>query len=189
MKSLPLAEWLWPLATAAAALLVWFGPRSKHKPACLPTRPIRPSYAELPTDEDGDEPDFPGDWCPVHHEEFHGDKGQECPGCREEWEQTWTTGEEPEEEYVPTVPSEDYPEEPGAFCRHHQLEYHTQDCPLCVFERRSCVQEVREAALDRELAAWKAWARDRELDAAANAWYLDLIDRSAGSDPHNGWRV
>jgi hypothetical protein len=60
-----------------------------------PTR--KRAYAELPTDDGPDEP-FPGDWCPVHNHEFHGDLGQECPGCREEWEQTWALGEAPDEQ-------------------------------------------------------------------------------------------
>jgi hypothetical protein len=54
------------------------------------------TYAELPTDDYGDEDGdgFPGDFCPVHNHEFHGDLGQECPGCREEWEQVWVPTEE-----------------------------------------------------------------------------------------------
>jgi hypothetical protein len=95
MKTLPLAEWLWPLATAAAALLTWFGPRMQQKTVALPLplRPKKPAFAELPTDDGPDEP-FPGDFCPVHNHEFHGDLGQECPGCREEWEQVWVPTEE-----------------------------------------------------------------------------------------------
>jgi hypothetical protein len=46
----------------------------------------RPAYAELPTEE----------WCPAH-DSWYGPE-TECPGCREEWEQTWTLGEEPEEQ-------------------------------------------------------------------------------------------
>ena len=54
MRSLPLGEWLWPLATAGAALLTWFGPKLAQKTVSLPM-PLKPR-AELPTDE----------WCPVH---------------------------------------------------------------------------------------------------------------------------
>ena len=88
MKTLPLAEWLWPLATAAAALLTWFGPRMERKLATTPRplRPKKPTYAELPTEE----------WCPAHDSWYGAET--ECPGCREEWEQTWTLGEEPEEQ-------------------------------------------------------------------------------------------
>lgn len=35
------------------------------------------------------------EWCPAH-DAWYGAR-TECPGCREEWEQTWTLGEDPED--------------------------------------------------------------------------------------------
>jgi hypothetical protein len=32
-------------------------------------------------------------WCDAHEEWFGPD---ECPGCKEDWDQTWTLGEEPD---------------------------------------------------------------------------------------------
>lgn len=53
-----------------------------------------PHVENLPQDDARPEPPDE-EWCPAHDSWFGPDT--ECPGCRDEWEQTWTLGDDPAE--------------------------------------------------------------------------------------------
>lgn len=93
MRTLPHWGHLLPLLGATFAYYFGLGwlkqaRREANEGDCgqAPRPANRPTYAELPTEE----------WCPAH-DLWYGPE-TECPGCREEWEQAWTLGEEPEEQ-------------------------------------------------------------------------------------------
>lgn len=51
----------------------------------------RASQPDCPYDDDTEDADW---WCPAHVSWYAAET--ECPACRDEWEQTWALGEEPE---------------------------------------------------------------------------------------------
>lgn len=76
------------LAGAWSYLRTW---RNQRQPECgRAPRTVDAGWPEIPGETWEPEPL----WCPAH-ELLYGPE-TECPGCREEWEQTWTLGEEPE---------------------------------------------------------------------------------------------
>lgn len=86
MISLPRPRTLFQ--TFAGWLAGWTVRRAPRRCALPDPAPTRPDLA------DDVRPDSADDWCPAH-ETWHGPE-EECPGCREEWAQTWVTNDEPD---------------------------------------------------------------------------------------------
>jgi hypothetical protein len=88
MKTLPHWTNLLPLLGASLAYYLGLGWLKANRTAANLAEcghPPRRVWAEIPTEE----------WCPAH-DQWYAAEG-ECSGCHDEWESTWTLGEDPAE--------------------------------------------------------------------------------------------